>query len=146
MADRPDTIHKHFAVTHNLSETSHRTRTFDFAKVGVGILKGKVCLLVWLPGEPPPSRVSADDFPVGLWQTWLLLTALYFVLSWLPFEKNPAPAIRMFTPITVGSFATVRVVFVLPFAFFAVYAGDLLGRKLNQRPYGYSTTGHFFLL
>jgi hypothetical protein len=57
------------------------------------------------------------------------------------FPQNPAPVIRLFTPITPASFFTLRVVFGLPFALLAVYAGELLVESLTQTSYGFSTTG-----
>jgi hypothetical protein len=62
-----------------------------------------------------------------------LLTLLYLFLSWFPFRSNPAPALRLFTPITPDSFASARVILAVPLALLSIYVGEKLGERLRPQ-------------
>ena len=68
-----------------------------------------------------------------LWPTWLGLTVLYVVLGLLPFDGGPAPLLRLFTPITLRSFTTVRAIVAIPFALLAIEAGERIGERQRYR-------------
>ena len=55
------------------------------------------------------------------------------MLNWIPYGRNPAPALKLFTPIVPSSFSSIRCVTAIPLTLLALYAGDLIGQKLRVR-------------
>jgi len=89
--------------------------------------------MLWLPGNPPPKLLSAEDFPLELWRTWFVVTGLYLLLHWFTFKNNPAPVVGLCTPIVPANFGSFRGLIAIPLALVLMQAGEIVGAQIRSR-------------